>query len=53
LHAGPNDDVWSVLQRMDEHDVNQIPVMEGDTFLGMITRENLLHEIRLRAELNV
>jgi Zn-dependent protease/predicted transcriptional regulator len=53
LRAHPEDDVWRVLQQMDENDVNQVPVMDNGSFLGMITRERLLHDIRLRAELSV
>jgi Zn-dependent protease len=51
LRVHPEDDVWSVLQQMDENDVNQVPVLDNGSFLGMITRERLLHDIRLRAEL--
>jgi Zn-dependent protease len=53
LQVHPDDDLWNVLQKMDEHDINQVPVMADDKFLGMITRERLLHDIRLRAELGV
>jgi CBS domain-containing protein len=53
LRMHPEDDVWSVLQQMDENDVNQVPVMDNGSFLGMITREHLLHDIRLRAEFGV
>ena len=53
VRAHPDEEVWNVLQRMDEQNVNQVPVMDGDRFLGMITREGLLHNIRLRAELAV
>jgi Zn-dependent protease len=53
LRVHPDDDVWSVLQKMDEEDINQVPVMDNGGFLGMITRERLLHDIRLRAELGV
>ena len=49
----PEDDVMVVLQKMDESDVNQVPVVEGGRLLGLITRESLLHDIRLRAELAV
>ncbi len=49
----PEDDVMAVLQQMDESDVNQVPVVEGGRLLGLITRESLLHDIRLRAELAV
>jgi CBS domain-containing protein len=51
--ASPDDDVLAVLQKMDEHDLNQVPVMDNGTLLGLITRQNLLHNIRLRAELGV
>jgi CBS domain-containing protein len=53
VRVHPDDDLWSVLQKMDERDVNQVPVMDNGSFLGMITRERLLHDIRLRAELGV
>jgi Zn-dependent protease/predicted transcriptional regulator len=47
----PDDDVMTVLQKMDESDVNQVPVVEGGRLLGLITRDSLVHDIRLRAEL--
>lgn len=53
LRVHPEDDLWNVLQKMDEHDVNQVPVMDNDRFVGMVTRERLLHDIRLRADLGV
>jgi len=49
----PDDDVWMVLQRMDEANVNQVPVTDNGHLLGLITRESLLHDIRLRADLSV
>jgi hypothetical protein len=49
----PEDDVLAVLQKMDEYDVNQVPVVEDGRLLGLITRDSLLREIRLRAELGV
>jgi len=49
----PHDDVLTVLQRMDEADVNQVPVTDNGHLLGVITRENVLHHIRLRSELGV
>jgi Zn-dependent protease/CBS domain-containing protein len=52
-HARPDDDVWTVLQTMDEHNLNQVPVLDNGTLLGLITRQNVLHDIRLRAELGV
>lgn len=51
--AQPDEDVLAVLRRMDEADVNQMPVMDNGHLLGMITREHLLHYIRLRSELGI
>jgi Zn-dependent protease/CBS domain-containing protein len=44
-------EVWDVLQRMDEAEADEIPVVENGSFLGLITREGLMNHIRLRAEL--
>jgi len=41
----------SVLQKMDELDVNQVPVVDDGRLVGLISRESLLHDIRERAEL--
>ena len=46
-----DEDVWSLLQKMSEHDLNEVPVAEGGRILGLITRENLLNQVRLRSEL--
>lgn len=51
--AHPDEDAWTALQRMDERNVNQMPVEENGNFLGLITRENLLRYVRIRAELGV
>lgn len=51
--ASPRDDVASVLQRMDQEDVNQLPVVDDGRFLGLIARDNLLRLIRVRSELRV
>jgi CBS domain-containing protein len=51
LRVHPEDDLWSVLQQMDENQVDQVPVLDSGSFLGMITRDHLLNNIRLRAEL--
>lgn len=47
------DDAWSVLQLMDAQDVNQVPVMDGDQLVGLISRDNVIHFIRARSELGV
>jgi predicted transcriptional regulator len=38
---------------MDDADVAQMPVVEAGELLGMIAREQVLHYVRVRAELGV
>ncbi|MBI2305089.1 MAG: site-2 protease family protein [Chloroflexi bacterium] len=45
------DNALSVLQKMDEADISQMPVVEGGKVVGMVARDNLLRFIRMRAEL--
>jgi len=51
--AQPDEDAWTVLLRMDQRNVNQMPVEQDGRLLGLLTRENLLHYVRARAELGV
>jgi Zn-dependent protease len=53
LWAPPDEDMWVLLQRMDEANVNQVPVMEEEYLVGVITREHLLRYIRTRSELGI
>jgi Zn-dependent protease len=43
----------NILRTMDEANVNQIPVVDGERMVGIITREHLLHYIRNRIELGL
>jgi Zn-dependent protease len=51
--AQPDEIALSVLDRMDEAEVNQMPVLENGRIVGVIVREELLRFIRTRAELGV
>lgn len=53
LVARPDEDVLALLQRMDDADVHQAPVLEDGRLVGMVTREHLLRYIRTRSELGV
>ncbi|UCC62616.1 MAG: site-2 protease family protein [Anaerolineae bacterium] len=53
FQAGSDEEVLTLLQRMDEANVNQVPVTEGGSLLGLFTRGNLLQYMRLRSELGV
>ena len=47
----PDTPLYTVLQHMSADGVNQVPVMSGDTLVGMVTREDLVTFIRNRAVL--
>ncbi len=49
----PQDSMLAALQRMDDDDVAQLPVIANGNLLGMIGREEILHYVRTRAELGV
>jgi Zn-dependent protease len=51
LPADADDDAWSLVQRMGEEGVSEIPVADNGQLLGLITRENLFNYFRLRSEL--
>ncbi len=50
--VSPEDDVSRALDIMAAHDVHQVPVLEGRTFLGFVTRSDILRLIQIRAELS-
>jgi Zn-dependent protease/predicted transcriptional regulator len=52
LHSiAPSDNLARVMQLMAEHDVNQVPVVQGTTLAGIITRGDLMRFIQVRRDL--
>ena len=51
--VGPQEDLVAALAKMDDANVAQLPVLAGDQLVGMLTREHVLHYVRVRAELGV
>jgi Zn-dependent protease len=49
----PDTELMTALQMMDGANVAQVPVVEGDEVVGTLSREQVLHYVRLRAELGV
>ncbi|MBM4429167.1 MAG: CBS domain-containing protein [Chloroflexi bacterium] len=49
----PDEELNTVFDRMAAEDVNQLPVIEGDSLLGMVARDNLLAFIHQRTELGL
>ncbi len=51
--ASPDLDGLSVVERMDENGINQMPVVSEGRVIGLVTRDNLLRFFRTRAELGI
>lgn len=51
--ARPDEDAGTLMERMDELDVNQLPVVSDGKFLGLVTREGLLRVIRTHLDLRM
>jgi Zn-dependent protease len=49
----PDVSLDEALQLMRKHNTDQLPVMEGDTLLGFVTRANIMRAVQLRVELGV
>jgi CBS domain-containing protein len=49
----PDTELLAALQVMDDANVAQVPVVDGERFVGMLSREHVLHYIRARAELGM
>ncbi len=53
ISADPGEEALSVLERMDEHSINEMPVVKDRVILGIIVRQKLLQFMRLRSGLRV
>lgn len=49
--VSPEEDLVEALQKMDDARVSQLPVVAGETLVGTVSREQVLHYVRVRAEL--
>ena len=49
----PSDPLTTTMQLLTDEDLNQLPVMEDNTFMGMVARDNLLSFIHARAALGM
>jgi len=47
----PDQDALSILEEMDENDINQMPVVSEGRVIGLITRDNLMRFLRIHSEL--
>ncbi len=51
VHVTPETDATEVLATLTEHNLNQLPVIEGERVVGWIDRERLLRTVKLHMEL--
>lgn len=51
--AQPGDAALGILEKMEEHDIKQVPVIRDGVIVGIVVRESLLRFIRFRSELKV
>ncbi len=49
--VSPEDDLFSVMLLMNTEQVNQFPVIENNQLIGIISKDNLVNAINVRAEL--
>jgi Zn-dependent protease/CBS domain-containing protein len=49
----PRTDLLAALEKMDDANVAQMPVVEAGALVGMIGREQVLHYVRVRGELGM
>jgi len=47
----PHSEVLAAPRTMDDAKATQVPVIEGNEIVGILSREQVLHRIRLRSEL--
>jgi CBS domain-containing protein len=48
--VGVNDELLSAVQVMDANQVLHLPVFDGNRLAGLLTRDEVIHHLRLRAE---
>ena len=53
VQVNPKMELLDVLDLMDDSDVAQLPVVEANQLVGMLTRDQVLHYVRTRGEIGV
>jgi len=51
--TAPEESLLSILERMQEHDINQMPVVQEESVIGLVTRDSILRVIQTRLELGI
>jgi Zn-dependent protease/predicted transcriptional regulator len=51
--VSPDDEVFTVMQRMAAEKASQFPVVKNDQLVGMVSRDNIMNVVNLKTELRV
>jgi len=51
--AHPEQDAVSLLEQMDEKNIDEVPVLDGDRVVGMVIRGSLIYRLQIRSELKI
>jgi Zn-dependent protease len=51
--AHPDQNALSILEQMDESEINQVPVVSGGGVIGLVTRDSLVRFLRIHSELGM
>jgi Zn-dependent protease/CBS domain-containing protein len=51
--ARPEQDALSIIEQMNQNDINQMPVVSNGKVVGLITRDNLVRALRTRTDLGM
>jgi CBS domain-containing protein len=51
--VGPHAELSSILQILTQDNINQVPVVEDNKIVGMVSRENLLNFVNIRSGLGI
>jgi tRNA nucleotidyltransferase (CCA-adding enzyme) len=46
--VSPNASVLDAMKLMQQHDVHQVPVLEGGRLVGLLTRADVIRQLELR-----
>jgi predicted transcriptional regulator len=49
----PDEELSSILRILTEDNINQVPVVQDNTIVGMVSRENLLNFVNIRSGLGI
>ncbi len=49
----PDDDLFHALSLLGEHSIHQVPVMDGDRLVGLLSRAHVIQHLHRRAELGI